>query len=48
MNENEINHNDNAEVIDNRKNGKIASISPNKVINTTNRSNKRKKCGWEF
>ena len=46
--ENEINHNDNNDVIANRMHAKTVSISSNKVVNKTNRSNKRKKGCWEL
>ena len=46
--ENEINHSDNDDVIANRMHTKTVSISSNKVVNKTNRSNKRKKGCWEI
>ena len=45
--ENEINHDDNEEVINNRENGKKVIVSSNKIVNTSKRSNKRKKGSWE-
>ena len=45
--ENEINHNDNSEVLLSRNKGEKVIVSSNKIVNTSKRSNKRKKAGWE-
>ena len=45
--ENEVNHNDNDNVIDNREQGVKVIVSSNKIINKSRRSNKRKKGSWE-
>ena len=46
--ENEISHNDNAIVLKKRSNDDVINISSNKIVNTSHRSNKRTKNGWEM
>ena len=45
--ENEINHSDNKDAISNRDKGEKVLVSSNKILNTSKRSNKRKKACWE-
>ena len=45
---NEINHNDNETVMNNREKGEKILVSSNKITNTTRKSTKRRKSCWEI